>query len=239
MSTRPADAVPAPPGLRPCVLLIEDNDPLRLWAEMALEERALDVVGCPRVAQARDVLARRPVDLVITDLMLPGESGLEFVQSLRAGDDGFAALPVVVFTAGATQAQQAALTALGVSRIVAKPASVETLLAAVDEVLGATAAPARTPAAFGGDAALYRAYLASCREQFIHDMATGDRAAAAGDLAAMRLLAHSLKSVLISLDEADAGAVAKDIELRAADGDAAAFEHWPALREALARLRRG
>ncbi len=243
----PAPERTGDPSRRPCVLLVEDNDPLRLFIEMALEERSLDVVACPRVADARAVLEHRPVDLLLTDLMLPGESGLDLVRSLRERADALAALPVITLTAGATPAQREALAALGVLDVITKPASVETLLAAVDGALGASSMPAlppesrpgpATPAAFGGDHALYLAFLQSCREQFALDLLAGDRAAAQGDTAAMRHLAHSLKGVLASLDELDDATAARQLEEAAAAGDAEACRRrWPGLRDALARLR--
>jgi len=49
---------------------------------------------------------------------------------------------------------------------------------------------------FGGDAVLYHAYAATCTVQFVVDRAAGRAACVAGDLSALRLLAHNLKSAL-------------------------------------------
>lgn len=90
---------------------------------------------------------------------------------------------------------------------------------------------------FGGDAELFDTYLASCRQQFPADCRTGDRALAAADWPALRRLAHSLKTVLLTLGEPAAGAQAATLEAACARSDtAAATELWPALRAQLQQL---
>lgn len=76
---------------------------------------------------------------------------------------------------------------------------------------------------FGGDRALYLQYRAMCAAQFEADLAEGAACTAAGDLPALRRLAHSLKSVLASLGDDAGSAVAAALERQAADdqGDAA------------------
>ena len=247
---------------RPCILLVEDNEPLRMLLEMTLEAREVEVASCADVPQARAVLARRPIDLLITDLMMPGESGLALVTELRRQAPGAGyALPVLALTAGATAADRAALAALGVERIMTKPVPADELLSAVDEVLGLprhgedpappgeaplqarrdddTAPPdsGPTPAAFAGDHALYLAFLASCRAQFPRDLQDGNLACASADLAALRRLAHSLKSVLMSLGLPDAAATARALEDQCAAGHKAeAAALWPRLRRVLEDL---
>jgi DNA-binding response OmpR family regulator len=73
---------------------------------------------------------------------------------------------------------------------------------------------------FSGDAGLYAAFSAQCAQQFAHDVAAGDRALAGGDLAALRRLAHSLKSVLLTLGHASDSARAARLESCAAQGQA-------------------
>lgn len=93
---------------------------------------------------------------------------------------------------------------------------------------------------FGGDAALYRAFRASCLPQFRRDAAAGDAALRAGDAAALRRLAHSLKSVLASLGEAPPSALAAHLEQAGAAGDLpACTAGWPPLRQALLHLADG
>ena len=91
---------------------------------------------------------------------------------------------------------------------------------------------------FDGDARLYRAFATSCAEQFAHDAAAGGAACDAGDLAALRRLAHNLKSALTMLGHDELFAVAEKLESEAAMGDLpSATASWRALRAGLSRLQ--
>lgn len=91
---------------------------------------------------------------------------------------------------------------------------------------------------FGGNAPLYHAFRASCLQQFRADMAEGDQALAGGDAPALRRLAHSLKSVLLSLGHDQEAGLAKALELAGEQADTAAMRAlWPRLRTALGALR--
>jgi Hpt domain len=135
--------------------------------------------------------------------------------------------------------------------VIAKPASLAALEACVQRALDAAAPPAppETAAApvvaevvarhFGGDQALYDAFSAACHGQFTLDLRQGNSADTAGDLPALRRLAHSLKSVLQTLGHDDASRAAAALEALAAEGDRArAPAAWARLRDALAALAR-
>ena len=80
------------------------------------------------LAVARDI---RP-DLIVLDVMLPGLSGIEVLDALRA-DDELSATPVVVITAW-SHAEGDAWTA-GADRFVSKPFDPDVLSTAVEELL--------------------------------------------------------------------------------------------------------
>jgi CheY-like chemotaxis protein len=93
---------------------------------------------------------------------------------------------------------------------------------------------------FGGDRQLYDDFAQQCRQQWPQDAARGDRAAADGDLRALRLLAHSSKSVLLTLGLDADSLLARQIEQAAAAGQAeAAWAAWPRLRQRLLALAAG
>lgn len=87
---------------------------------------------------------------------------------------------------------------------------------------------------FGGDEALYREFAAVCAEQFALDVVVGRAACAAGDLPALRRLAHDLKSALNLLGRDSASCLAASMETQAASGDLdSASRSWRALDDAL------
>lgn len=246
---------------RPRVLLVEDDESIRRFVAMALEDLDIELLSCASVAQALATLqAQGPVELVMTDLMMPGESGLSLLQRLADEPGLRAGARLVVFSAGLHGPVQAQLAGYDVWRQLPKPVSAGELLACVQGAVAtavsrrappvAPAAEVAMPAAagaldasaaaavaahFGGDRALFVAFRAGCLAQFEADVARGEASHARGDLADLRHLAHSLKSVLTLLGEADPSEVASRLEAAAARadaGDAAAL--WPVLRDGLA-----
>jgi DNA-binding response OmpR family regulator len=199
-------------GRRQRVAWVDDDPGVRRFVGMALEDLAVELHLLADAADARTLLRQQPVDLLVTDLMLPGESGLSLLESLRDTVPAAHAVPrVVVFSARADLPGFAELQRWGVWRVLSKPAPLQVLLACVADALAATPAaqqpgpqawhpqPDRAAVVaelFGGQEALFEAYLASCREQLPLDLAAGDTALARGDLAALLRLTHNIKGVL-------------------------------------------
>lgn len=233
----------------PRVLLVEDDASIRRFVELALDDMPIALQQAPTLAAARAVLAAAPVRLLITDLMLPDGNGVDLLRELAADSALRAGARLVAFSAGISAERRQQLLALGVDEILAKPVALRQLEDCVQRAL-ATPAPAQAPTSapqaaadgaaaavaryFGGQTALFEAYRASCLLQFEADLRDGDAAVAAHDLAALRRLAHSLKSVLLTLGLDTISQQAATAELLAAGADAAAaLAAWPPLRQAL------
>ncbi len=232
------------------VLLVEDDTTLQRFVAMALEDDEVRLQACISVDEALLALATQSFDLVISDLMLPGRHGLDLLQTLKQRPELRGNARLAVFSAGLNPTVREQLEALGVTRFLSKPCALADLQACLDG-LRDVPAPAALPSIhhaaieqyFGGNAALYQAFLARCRVQFPLDIATGRAACESGDHVKMRHLAHSLKSVLLTLGHTDAAGVARQLELDAQDAAhgsedalAAVRAAWPTLEEALARL---
>lgn len=240
-----------PTGRR--VLLVEDDASIARFVGMALEDQGVDFSVCADVGGALAALQDRPVQLIITDLMLPGLSGYDLVDRLHAAPALLGAARVVIFSAGISADNKEWLEGRGVWRILRKPASVAQLQACVqDAFVGPLDAAQASPGApqdkaasagedgdavlayFGGDVALFQAYRARCLVQFAHDLASGDGALQAADLASLQRLSHSLATVFRTLGWAGDGAMAKQLEALAAAGDAPASAIvWSQLRRRL------
>lgn len=223
------------------VLLLEDDPAVRLFLQMALEPLSLNLVPCATLAQARQALADPDVRLVLTDLSLPDGSGLELLQwaNERTRSTGVPCR-TVVFSGGVDPATEQKLQALQVWRVLSKPASVGSLMACVSEALAADAGAGQTPPPpaqtdplnefFGGNRVLYDAYRATSLVQLAKDLEDGDRAVGAGDLEALRRVAHNLKSALAMLGQAAAAQEARATEEYAAQSASAqAHAGWTRL----------
>lgn len=113
------------------VLIVDDEPSMLVITGVALEARGLDWVGAGTAAEALDVLLNRPVDLVVLDIMLPGQSGLELCRAIRARSD----IPIILVTAlGSTTERIAGLEA-GADDYVTKPFSPRELALRVAAVL--------------------------------------------------------------------------------------------------------
>ena len=128
------------PGKKPAILIVDDEE--RLCKALA---RSFRHEGYPtRVAacgeEALTVLAAEPVDLVITDLVMPGMNGLALVRALQTTAPG---MKVIILTAYGSAESRAEAQALGVGGYLTKPFDLSELKAAVRQLL-------RGPAAAGG-----------------------------------------------------------------------------------------
>jgi len=76
------------------VLLVEDEEALRATARKVLEQRGYHVLGAPNGAEALRLWEQSPqtVDLLLTDLIMPGMSGRELAQRLMAVRPGLKVL---------------------------------------------------------------------------------------------------------------------------------------------------
>lgn len=131
----PAPAVPArpsPAGAR-VVLLVEDEADVRQIVAEILRRAGHTVHAADGVASAETVLEGlgRPIDVLITDLVLPGGSGLEVARRVRARQPD---VPVL-YMSGYSEAVFAG--GQQVEHLLQKPFTSRTLLAALDDVLSA------------------------------------------------------------------------------------------------------
>lgn len=79
----------------PHVLVVDDDDRLRTLIARYLGDNGFLVAAASDAADARKYLRSLSFDLIVLDLMMPGESGLEFAESLRKTDD----IPILMLTA--------------------------------------------------------------------------------------------------------------------------------------------
>ncbi len=104
----------------PAILIVEDEAKMRRLLELNLGEDGFTTLSGEDAETGLKLLGQNPVDLVLTDLKLPGMNGLEFLQAIKRQN---AALPVVVMTAfGSVETAVEAMKA-GASDYVLKPFS--------------------------------------------------------------------------------------------------------------------
>ncbi|MBK9494312.1 MAG: Transcriptional regulatory protein OmpR [Alphaproteobacteria bacterium ADurb.BinA280] len=114
-----------------CVLLVEDDPVLRELVATYLRQNALRVIEAGDGMAMRDALAHQEVDLIVLDLMLPGEDGLSLLRSLRAQSE----TPVIIASARGDEVDRIVGLEVGADDYLAKPFGPRELLARVRAVL--------------------------------------------------------------------------------------------------------
>jgi len=111
---------------QPRVLIVEDDDSLRLLCRINLELEGYRIAEARSIAEAEDVLASDAVALVLLDVHVGADDGIELMRSLRRR--GHPA-PVVIFSGSA---QIDAATSAEADDVVPKPFQLEKLLGVVE-----------------------------------------------------------------------------------------------------------
>ena len=116
------------------VLVVEDSPTQREGLRFLLEDAGNVVVTASDGGEALAVLAEQPVDLVISDIVMPGLDGYGLCTALRL-DERFRDLPVILLTALADPLDVLRGLEAGADNFVRKPFRDEDLLARVGSVL--------------------------------------------------------------------------------------------------------
>lgn len=118
----------------PEILLIDDDDALRNVLAKALAHVGHHVVQAADGREGLELYHARKFDLVITDLIMPVQEGVETI--LRLKKEG-ATTPVIAISGSATNSKLYLEIAakIGARRVLQKPFSPQELLAVINEVL--------------------------------------------------------------------------------------------------------
>jgi DNA-binding NtrC family response regulator len=111
------------------VLVVEDEAYVRDSLVEILRSRGFQVAPAASVTEAMTALARSPVDVVLSDLKMPGADGLELVKRMQSS---WPEVPVVLLTAHGTVASAVECLKAGASDYILKPADPEALEVALD-----------------------------------------------------------------------------------------------------------
>jgi two-component system NtrC family response regulator len=79
------------------ILIVEDDETLRNVMQLQLKKLGYEAVAAPNAEQAIDILQKSPQNLIITDLNLPGISGLELLKRVRSEYPGTAAIVMTAY----------------------------------------------------------------------------------------------------------------------------------------------
>jgi two-component system, OmpR family, response regulator len=130
----------------PHLLVVDDDREIRSLVAQFLTKHGFRVTGVKDGAEMLRTLDGARVDLIVLDLMMPGEDGLSLCRRLRA-TPATAQTPVIMLTAMGEETDRIVGLEMGADDYLAKPFSPRELLARIKAVLRRASAP---PVAGGG-----------------------------------------------------------------------------------------
>ncbi|WP_434030469.1 response regulator [[Pseudomonas] boreopolis] len=134
MTTDPASAIPAPR-----VLVVDDEPQIRRFLDISLRAQGYRVLQAATGEEGLATLAAQGAELVVLDIGLPDGDGHEVLRAIRE----WSAVPVIMLTVRAGEAEKVAALDAGANDYVTKPFGVQELMARIRVLLrqaGAAAA---------------------------------------------------------------------------------------------------
>ncbi len=135
------EARTAPDGDGQSVLIVEDDESVRMLVHEVLSDLGYRAIEVPDAPAALDVLSSgRPIELMITDVGLPGMNGRQLADIARARRPD---LPILFVTGYAASAASRGGFLGDNMAMITKPFALDTLAGKIDEMLGTAARAAR------------------------------------------------------------------------------------------------
>ena len=116
----------------PLILVIDDDTRLRKLLQKYLSENGFRVFAAANTAEADEMMAWYVFDLLVVDVMMPNESGIEFTKRLRAGGK---TVPVLILTAMGQADNRIAGLESGADDYLPKPFEPRELLLRINSIL--------------------------------------------------------------------------------------------------------
>lgn len=114
------------------ILVLEDDKELNKTVCTFLDNNGYEATGCMNAAEAYDALYATMFDLIISDIMMPGEDGFEFAASVREINEN---IPILFMTARDDMASKQRGFRIGVDDYMVKPIDLDELFLRIGALL--------------------------------------------------------------------------------------------------------
>ena len=129
-TTELANRSSAPSDDAPHLLVVDDDTRIRNLLKQYLSENGFRVTVAGTAAEARRRLEGLDFDLLIIDVMMPGENGVDLTRSLRTDKQ----VPILMLTALSEVESRISGLEAGADDYLPKPVSIKQLVAAIERV---------------------------------------------------------------------------------------------------------
>jgi len=125
-----------------CVLLVDDDEAVRTVLSAQLRQAGIDCIEAASAEEALDRLGSGAIDVMVTDLRMPGMDGMELLQrAVRLWSD----VPVIMLTAFGTVPDAVEAMKLGATDFLLKPFERTAVLGVVERALRMASRPSQPP----------------------------------------------------------------------------------------------
>lgn len=118
--------------MKKLVLVVDDEPSIRKLLRRVCSVVGVDCIESCCVSEAIPILNGSKVDLVVCDLNMPGETGLQIIDHVRSSGSP---IPVIIFSGSLTPAEEEKAIQMGANLVLCKPASVDVLRGAMSKYL--------------------------------------------------------------------------------------------------------
>ncbi|MBQ9807718.1 MAG: response regulator transcription factor [Ruminococcus sp.] len=129
------------------ILVLEDDRDLRELFCRTLSKNDYSPIGAENAAAALDILDREYIDLIISDVMMPGMNGFEFIREIR---DAGMTIPVLIITAKGDISDKESGFSSGADDYMVKPIDINEMIFRVSALLRRARIASEKKLAFGG-----------------------------------------------------------------------------------------
>jgi DNA-binding response OmpR family regulator len=115
------------------IILAEDNDLLRKSLSFFLESKGFEVIQYADGREALEAIKNNSCDIILTDINMPGISGMEMTQYIRITLE--LDIPIIIFTSSGIEQTELDAFDIGANDFMAKPISPSVLLVRINKLL--------------------------------------------------------------------------------------------------------
>ncbi|CCY78130.1 response regulator [Brachyspira aalborgi] len=117
---------------KPLILAVDDEENIRNLITYTFEEHNLEVMTAENGKAAITILENNPIDVIITDLLMPTMTGLALIREMKKRKS---AIPIIIITAYGNTEMVKEIIAEGVFRLIEKPLDFDILVPIVRDAI--------------------------------------------------------------------------------------------------------
>ena len=117
---------------KPLILAVDDEENIRNIINYTFEEHNLEVMTAENGKAAITILENNPIDVIITDLLMPTMTGLALIREMKKRKS---AIPIIIITAYGNTEMVKEIIAEGVFRLIEKPLDFDILVPIVQDAI--------------------------------------------------------------------------------------------------------